>query len=56
MTMKFTATVVQDPDNPDELLLDLGTELCDHMGWGVGDVLQWIDNEDGTWTLKKKLD
>ena len=48
------AKIVQDPDNPDELLLDLGLELCEHLGWQVGDTVQWIDNKDGTWTLRKK--
>jgi hypothetical protein len=23
-------------------------------GWKVGDTLEWIDNKDGSWTLKKK--
>lgn len=49
----FTRKVVQDPDNPDELLLDLGDEICDLLGWHEGDRIEWIDNKDGTWTLKK---
>ena len=50
----FVCNVIEDPDNPDELLLDLGLELCTQMGWAVGDTIQWIDNQDGTWTLKKQ--
>ena len=50
----FIRTIVEDPDNPDEMLLDLGDELCKHMNWTVGDTLEWIDNGDGTWTLRKK--
>jgi hypothetical protein len=46
-------TVIEDPEHPDELLLDLGTELCEKMGWNVGDILEWHDNKDGSWTLKK---
>jgi DNA-binding Xre family transcriptional regulator len=46
-----TLTVVEDPDNPGELLLDLGAELCAELGWQVGDTLEWIDNKDGTWLL-----
>jgi hypothetical protein len=49
------ATVVEDPDHPGELLLDLGTELCAELGWQVGDTLEWIDNKDGSWLLQKKL-
>ena len=48
-----TVQVIEDPDNPDELLLDLGTELCEELGWAVGDTVQWIDNKDGTWQLIK---
>lgn len=50
--MKHTVNVVEDPDNPGELILDLGHEVCESMGWKVGDTIQWIDNLDGTWTLQ----
>jgi hypothetical protein len=53
--MKFLCNIIEDPDNPDELLLDLGNELCEQAGWAPGDTLEWIDNQDGTWTLKKKI-
>ena len=46
--------VVEDPDNPGQLLLDLGLELCAEIGWKVGDTVQWIDQKDGTWLLQKK--
>jgi bifunctional DNA-binding transcriptional regulator/antitoxin component of YhaV-PrlF toxin-antitoxin module len=36
------------------MLLDLGDEICEHLGWQEGDTLEWIDNKDGTWTLRKK--
>ena len=48
-----TVKVIKDPDNPGELLLDLGTELCAKVGWQEGDIIQWIDNKDGTWQLQK---
>ena len=51
-----TLQVVDDPDHPGELLLDLGNELCAELGWAVGDTVQWIDNKDGTWTVQKKLE
>jgi hypothetical protein len=50
----FIRTIVEDPDHPGEMLLDLGDELCEHMKWKEGDVLEWIDNKDGTWTIRKK--
>lgn len=54
MNTQFVCQVVEDPDQPGELLLDLGKELCEQMGWQVGDTLQWIDNKDGSWALQKK--
>ena len=46
-----TVQVIEDPNDPEELLLDLGTELCEELGWKVGDTVQWIDNKDGTWQI-----
>ena len=51
--MQTTVQVVEDPDNPGELLLDLGTEVCAQLGWQVGDTIEWIDNKDGTWLMTK---
>jgi hypothetical protein len=48
--------IVEDPEQPGELLLDLGNELCDELGWKPGDVIEWLDNKDGTWTLRKTQD
>jgi DNA-binding Xre family transcriptional regulator len=48
-----TLKVIEDPENPEELLLDLGNELCAELGWQVGDTVEWTDNKDGTWTLTK---
>lgn len=49
----ITVQVVEDPEDPNQLLLDLGTELCEQLGWAVGDTVEWIDNKDGSWTLHK---
>ena len=50
----FVRTIVEDPDHPGEMLLDLGDEMGEHLGWKPGDELEWIDNKDGTFTLRKK--
>ena len=47
------AQVVEDPDHPGELFLDLGLELCAQLGWQVGDTIEWIDQKDGTWLMTK---
>jgi hypothetical protein len=51
---KFIRTIVEDPDSPGELMLDLGNEVCEQVGWQVGDTIEWIDNKDGTWLLRKQ--
>lgn len=51
---RFVRTLVEDPENPEGVMVDLGLELCEQLGWKEGDTIEWIDNKDGTWTLKKK--
>jgi hypothetical protein len=45
--------VVEDPDYPGELLLDLGNDLCAELGWQEGDTLDWQDQKDGSWMIRK---
>ena len=52
-TNKFVRPIVEDPDHPGELLLDLGNELCEQMDWEPGDTVKWTQLEDGRWTIKK---
>ena len=49
----FIRNLLEDPETPGEFLLDLGDDLVTQLGWKVGDQVEWIDNQDGTWTLKK---
>lgn len=44
--------LIEDPETGD-LILDLGPEVFDQLGWRAGDQLEWLDNKDGTWTIKK---
>ena len=37
----------------DDGILTFPPELLKETGWEVGDSLQWIDNEDGSFTLRK---
>lgn len=40
-------------DENGNLILPLGDELCDELGWKIGDTIQFIDNGDGSWSMKK---
>jgi hypothetical protein len=53
MRYSSITTIIEDPEHPGEMLLLLGEELTQHLGWIEGDALEWIDNKDGTWTLRK---
>ena len=37
-----------------ELILPIPTDLLSQMGWIEGTELFWIDNEDGSYSLKEK--
>lgn len=39
-------------DDNGDYFMDLG-EICNELGWKVGDTLVWSDNGDGSWSLSK---
>ncbi len=46
-------TLEQDPKTS-ELILPIPADLLSQMGWIEGTKLFWIDNENGTYSLKEK--
>ena len=46
-------TIVTDPETG-ELVLPLDDEIFDETGWEIGDTLEWIDQKDGSWLLRKQ--
>ena len=54
MTPKsWTLTIEQDPDTGD-LVLPFTDDILEELGWKEGDVLDWVDNKDGSWSLVKQ--
>lgn len=49
-----TVEVIEDPENPGNLILPFPEEFVKMQGWEPGDTLDWVDNNDGTWTIKKR--
>ena len=49
----WTITLEQDPETGD-LVLPFTNEMLEEVGWKEGDVLEWIDNKNGSWSLVKK--
>ena len=52
-TQHYTVTLETDPETG-ELVLPFPPDLLNQMGWDFGDTLVWLDNRDGTFTIKKK--
>jgi hypothetical protein len=48
-----TVTLEEDPETGD-LILPFSDEILQEAGWKEGDVIEWIDNENGSWSLVKK--
>jgi hypothetical protein len=42
----------EDPETGD-LILPLNDDILEETGWQTGDSIEWIDNKDGSWTMKK---
>jgi len=54
MTNKqWTLTPEEDPETGD-LILTFPPDFLAETGWQTGDVLDWQDNKDGSFTLVKK--
>ena len=49
-----TLEIVEDENG--ELALQLTPDILKQMGWVEGDEIEWIDNQDGSWSLKKVND
>ena len=49
----WTVTVEEADDGSGDLVMPLPQDFLDQQGWVEGDMLDWKDNEDGSWTLSK---
>lgn len=48
--MEYTCTLIEDGD---DLILPLPDPLLQSLDIKEGDMIEWIDNHDGTFTIKK---
>ncbi len=53
MNNKWTLNVKHDDESGDTFI-ELPDDLMIEAGWNLGDDIEWIDNKDGSWTMKKK--
>ena len=56
MSKTYTISLLSTDDESGDLVLPFNDELMAETGWSIGDTLEWIDNNDGSWTLRKKID
>jgi hypothetical protein len=49
----WTITLEEADDGSGDLVMPLPQDLLDGAGWKEGDTIQWIDNNNGTWSMKK---
>jgi hypothetical protein len=53
--MKYSLEIKEDPETK-EAYIELPQRALKQLGWDVDTLLEWIDNEDGTYTLKEKTE
>ena len=52
MNNKWTIPVQENEQG--EQFIEFPDDLLKETGWKEGDCIEWIDNHDGSWTMKKK--
>jgi hypothetical protein len=50
----WTLEVQQHEDG--DYFIEFPDDVLAEADWKEGDVIEWLDNKDGSWTLRKKLD
>ena len=53
MNKSWTLEVKEDTGTGDAIL-EFPDDFMQEAGWKEGDTIEWIDNKDGSWTMKKK--
>jgi hypothetical protein len=53
-SVQWTLEVQEDPETGDAIL-EFPPDLLANAGWQEGDILEWKDNGDGSWSLTKKV-
>lgn len=53
-TKDMPIVTLQKDETTGELILPLDDPIFKDLNWQIGDVIQWTDNGDGSWTMSKK--
>ena len=49
----YKIVIEQDPETG-ELVIPFNPDLLAQVGWDFGDIIEWHDNQNGSWSLTKK--
>ena len=55
--IQITSRIIKLEEDPatGDLILPIDDDILKECGWKIDDTIQWIDNGDGSWTLKKEV-
>lgn len=54
MKTKTTSLPVEYDEKTGDYYIQFTDELLEEVGWKAGDTIEWIDNKDGSWTMRKR--
>ena len=49
----WVITVEEDPESGD-VILPFPQDFLDQVGWSEGDTIEWVENNDGSYIIKKQ--
>jgi len=52
--LSWTVVLEEADDGSGDLILPFPDEFLKETGWVEGDILEWIDNENGSYSLRKR--
>lgn len=52
--MKSWVVTLETDEETGDLVLPFSDDMLEGTDWKIGDTIEWIDNNDGSWTLRKK--
>jgi len=52
--LSWTIVLEEADDGSGDLILPFPDALLEEAGWKEGDILEWIDNENGSYSLRKR--
>jgi len=47
--------VIQEDPATGLAYIEIPNDIIESLGWNEGTEIEWIDNEDGTFTIKEKI-